>query len=265
MSLADTPYDWQQARSVGAAMQLVITAYINQKAVRSIASLARASGVPYTTVRRIRYGLGQADLATINPILRVVMSSDEYLAFMHRYYSQAYQVLAAIYAPPPPAGGNGGRKPAYDAAANAIVQLCAARDGIEEAELKAFIKEHYGAQGTAHYAMVLKGGYLEIKGTRVYLQWSRFRERTLAILLKEIEILTHLFSRKNLGTDAALLGLISENVSHQGLGLLKAAGQTYLHQVREAQEKYQGRDMVYCLGMMQNIFGAADRLGIARQ
>lgn len=262
MAPPEEAYDWQQATSVAAAMQLVITGYIKQNAVRNIASLARSSGVPYTTVRRMRYGLGKADLATIHPILRVVMAGGEYLAFMQRYYPATYQALLAIYAPRPEQAG--GRKPPYDAAANAIIQLCAARDGIEAVELKTFIKEHYGAQGAEHYAMVLRGGYLEIKGTRVYLQWSRLSERTLASLLKEIELLTHMFSPQDLGTDAALLGLISEYVSHQGLGLLKAAGQTYLHKVREAQEKYQGRDMVYCLGLMQNIFGAADRLGIAR-
>ena len=252
-------FSWAQAGSVAAALKQVVTEYLEQQSVRSVAYLARKSGIPYTTVRRIVQEQGRADLATINSILNVIMERDEHLMFIRFYYPDCYHMLASTFSPSRVEPRKKcSRSAPFDPAANSIVRICADPEGVLEDEARSQIKEQYGGHGLKRYESLKRNGYLAVKGAKVYLKSERFELNTAASILLRIQILTDIFNVRHIGTDAAMIGLMSEYVSDEGLALLKAAGKEYLRKVLQAQHKHKGKELIYYLGVMQNIYDQAD-------
>lgn len=254
---------WKGTRCVSEALKMVVADYLSAHYVRSVAHLARQSGVPYTTVRRIVQGQGTADLSTVNLILGVVLNQAEHLEFISVYYPECYSMLATTFSAIKVRSiDRSSGSPPVDPALNYIMHICSAREGTCQQKVMDQIKDRYGVHGLRSFEAMLEADYLKIVEGHVYVRWDRFQNSSYESILLKIKSLTSIFNPSHLGTDAALIGLVSEYVSEEGLRLIKQAGQEYLRKVGQVHQKYKGKDMIYYLGVMQNIY---DRTAEASQ
>ena len=76
----------------------VIDRYLNGHRSRSLATLSRASGVSYTTLRRLYQREGNPTAEPVLKIVDVALNNEEKLQFIHRYYPEILANVSRLHA-----------------------------------------------------------------------------------------------------------------------------------------------------------------------
>lgn len=243
---------WQNTPTAIEALQRMICSHISAKPSRSVASLARRSGVPYTTVRRLSQGNGTPDLTTIHQILLVVTSHSGYLAYIQKFYPDCYEILRKTFAEKTSTPNH--QTPKVDPVANAVVRLCFKEGGIPEEELLIYMKDRYGDRGLRSVRELKKYGYVIVKDGRAMLEPNSFKHTSTEVTLQYIGAMTRAFHVSLVDTDAASVAFVSRRVNTKALGLLKKAGQQYFKQLTELQTTKSSGEIPYYMILMQNTY-----------
>ncbi|MCY4380227.1 MAG: hypothetical protein OXC40_01470 [Proteobacteria bacterium] len=249
-----TSKEWQRERDATQALRIAVSDYLSQSSVRSVAYLARKSGVPYSTVRRIAQGRGTADIAKVIPILGVIMERKEYLAFVKVFYPQLYHVLQNTFTPNQQPSHDQHKNHSFDPAANYILHLCIGEQGMSKEDVRMKVKMRYGHYGLTRLRDLEAAGYLVMLPDKSRLKCDKFKKPTATSVLQNIELLTNLFNTNYLDTDLATLDFVTEKVNHKGLSLIKQAGIDYLKKVVITQQKHAGGDLHFFVTLMQNLY-----------
>ena len=246
---------WWEEQEVRKALYISVNDYLAQSSVRSVAFLARKSGVSYSTVRRIVQGKGEADLSSLIPLLKVVLNPEECLAFIQRFYPGFYQILESTFTQDPLEEGDAfhSSKNHLDHAANFILHLCAGEEGMKEEVLMKQVLERFGRYGMRRIEFLKGAQYLVIKEGHVYLDAHKLKQTSVDSVLQNICEMTETFNPDHLGSEAATLGIVMHSLSQQGLLLLKQAGVEYMKNVMAAYSEHRGGDKIFYMALMQNL------------
>ena len=79
------------------ALKLEIDKYLSERPNRSIASLARKSGLAYSTVRRMAQGEAQPELSTVITILGATLGRDGFITFLKSYFPKEAQCSNLLF------------------------------------------------------------------------------------------------------------------------------------------------------------------------
>lgn len=221
-------------------LQMAIEEYISLSSVRSVAFLARKSGLPYSTVRRAAQGEGTPTFATVVSILEVIMTCKDLLQFVSKHFPGAYETLSTMFSNSFSKGETAPISEAqlkqylFNPISNHILHLCLCGSGTTEQKIQLM----FGELGMRKLRAMMKDGYIVSNGETLTFYRENLSKRPFIVFLRDIEVLTEIFDAENLNSDAALLATIIESVSLTGLAKIKAAGLEYLQAMRHLSEAH---------------------------
>ena len=240
----------EQERALSLDLQQAVEAYMSRSSVRSVAFVARKSGLPYSTVRRVVQGEGTPTFSTVIAILSVIMDCDGLLEFIQKYFPECYEILSLTFA-------HGDRPVVYDAKlkqylhdplCHHILHLCSCNTGTTVSK----VEQMFGELGVRKLQAMIDDGYITLDGQELRVGSQGLHPQSPESLLNHIDVLTQIFDARNLGTEAALLAIVSESVSLKGLAQIKEAGLNYSKKVDHVRTTH-GGSIPFFIGLIQTM------------
>lgn len=226
----------------------VIQDYLSRNRLRSLASLARQSSIPDSTIRRIMQEESVPDLATVIALLGAIYSHDEKRAFLSKHFPKPYELFVnAFYST-----DEDFHELAYylsSEVSQSILQLCANRQDTD----REGIEQLYGEHGLQKLDELIEAGHVVVDARGTLRLKRKGLEKDVALCLSNIGLWSRMFDQELLGSDGALLVSVTACTTLEGLRQGKAAGQEYLKKVAKIIREHPGRIPV-CVGVMQNVF-----------
>lgn len=232
------------------ALKLEIDKYLSERPNRSIASLARKSGLAYSTVRRMAQGEAQPELSTVITILGAVLGRDGFISFLKNYFPKEGAVFENHFSSTERFSDEELDFFLRDEISNFIIHLCCTRNGTTVE----IIQKLLGDRGMGKLDNLVEAGYIDRRADgKLWFYKDSFAYTNFETFLISNSIHTRLFDIKNIGTDAALLAHQTETVDAEGLKEIKQAGLDYLHKVMEIKKNRPGQIPFY-VTLMQNVY-----------
>ncbi len=236
-------------------LQKVIEKYLDGHRSRSLATLARVSGVAYTTLRRFAQREGNPTAEPVLKILDATLGTKEKLAFLELHFPGIARTIAKHWGK-----AEGGEPNAEELAVfyrrsphNFILNLTINANG----STVETIQRLCGERGVAALDEMVESQVLErdLRTGKV-----RYRSDCLVIadpslLLDQIRHSVEYFDHSLLGTEAARIGHATAPVNREGLAKVHAIVTEALREIYEINEdpRYAG-DIPYFVGALMNVY-----------
>lgn len=217
----------------------LIQRYLKQK-VNTLAGLARQSGVPYPTLRRLVHKQTRPELETVIALLGVICDRREAKAWLAQHYPGEFEMFGEL-APAPPAPPEDLCGYLDDDVAVAVLQLTAQAHGCTRRR----VMRAYGEAGLRKLREFIAAGYVreDSPGTFVFLGLGAAVD--VEQCLRGIRVLTQTFNEANLGTDATLVASSTAVITRKGLRIIKQYGQEYRRLIQKIMAEHDGEIPVY--------------------
>ncbi|MCY4443373.1 MAG: hypothetical protein OXC44_01045 [Proteobacteria bacterium] len=227
--------------------------YLAQSSVRSVAFLARKSGLPYSTVRRFVQGTSVPDFATVVDLLAVITDREGFVAFIKRFYPEHYQFLETSFATTGETFVDTELMTHFsDMVTNQILHMCATKSGTTEER----VCEKFGTNGVNKLVALMEKGYVEKDEGKLFFYQESFSRFSLEMAIRNVELQTKIFDTNNLTSHAALLNVSSASVSLEGLKKIKGAAMHYAKKIASIRDSHSG-DIPYFVTYLHNIYDNA--------
>lgn len=217
----------------------LIHKYLKQK-VNTLAGLARQSGVPYPTLRRLVHQQTRPELETVIALLGVICVRQQAKALLNKYYPGEFDMFASLVVARPAAAED---LCGYldDEIAVAVLQLTAQAHGCTRKS----IARAYGEAGLSKLREFTAAGYVreDSQGQHVFLGLGTVTD--VGRCLRGIRVLTQTFNEANLGTDATLVSSSTAVITRKGLRIIKQYGQEYRRSMQKIMAEHDGEIPVY--------------------
>ena len=236
--------------SLSEALRSAIDQYIGEHRSRSIASLARKSGLGYSTVRRLSQGEATPELSTVIAVLGAIKSRDEFISFLNNYFPQQGHFLDKHFGEDARLSDSDLDYYLRDDVANFIIHLCGTTAGSHID----IVEKQTGQLGLRKLSDLIEAGFIQkdIEGNLTFCK-SNFAFTNFETFKKNNEIHSRIFDVKHLGTTAALIAHQTESISMEGLKLIKEAGLEYISKVSQIKRKYSG-SIPFFTTLMFNVY-----------
>lgn len=232
------------------ALKLEIDKYLSERPNRSIASLARKSGLAYSTVRRMAQGEAQPELSTVITILGATLGRDGFITFLKSYFPKEGAVFESHFSTTEKFSDEELDFFLRDEISNFIIHLSCTRHGTNVETINRLL----GERGMNKLDNLVEAGYIDRRADgKLWFYKESFAYTNFETFLISNAIHTRLFDIKNIGTDAALLAHQTETVDMEGLKQIKQAGLEYLHKIMEIKKSRPGSIPFY-VTLMQNTY-----------
>lgn len=232
------------------ALKQQIDHYLGQRPSRSIASLARKSGLAYSTVRRIAQGEAQPEFSTVVTLLGSILSREAFVNFLKAYFPKEGRVFETHYQSTEKFSDEELDYFLRDEISNYIIHLCCTRHGSDTETVKRIL----GERGLRRLDDLVDAGFVERHADgKLWFYKESFAYTNFETFLKSNSIHTRIFDTKNIGTDATLLAHQTETIDQTGLRKIKEAGIEYLNKIREIKNAHPGA-IPFFVTVMQNIY-----------
>lgn len=232
------------------ALKNEIDQYLSERPNRSVASLARKSGLAYSTVRRIAQGEAQPELSTVITILGAILGRDGFISFLKNYFPKEGAVFENHFSTTQKFSDEELDFFLRDEISNFIIHLSCTRHGTHIDTIKRLL----GERGMNKLDNLIDAGYIDKRPDgKIWFYKESFAYTNFETFLISNAIHTRLFDIKNIGTDAALLAHQTETVDEEGLKQIKQAGLEYLNKIMEIKKKRPG-SIPFFVTLMQNIY-----------
>ena len=232
---------------ISSELQQLVQRYIDKSSIRSVAFLSRKAQLPYTTVRRVACGEGNPDFETVIAILNVIVDKEIIMKFISKYFPDHYKILDGTFSTTMNESSDDYDHYPYDEISNHILHLCSTSIGSNIDTITSL----FGANGIKKLDNLIKNGLIERNQQRLIV--TSDHDLPVEKSLRNFEIFARIFDVENLGTNAALLCLVSEKTNQLGLVKIKQASEDYLKKARQVQKKNKGVIPFY-LGLMHNLY-----------
>ncbi|MDB2447065.1 hypothetical protein N9W79_00405 [bacterium] len=232
------------------ALKLEIDKYLSERPNRSIASLARKSGLAYSTVRRMAQGEAQPELSTVITILGATLGREGFISFLKGYFPKEGAVFENHFSNTQKFSDEELDFFLRDEISNFIIHMSCTRHGTDVDTIQRIL----GGRGMDKLDNLVEAGYIDRRPDgKIWFYKESFAYTNFETFLISNAIHTRIFDIKNIGSDAALLAHQTETVDAEGLRQIKQAGLEYLHKLMEIKKNQPGSIPFY-VTLMQNIY-----------
>lgn len=221
-----SPQDRGEKHTLIEDLGRAIDGYLKQSLLRSIATLARETHIPYSTLRRVMHGEAVPDLATVISVLNVVCNQHQTKQFLAQHFPGTFNACDSAFLQ-------------AESAPEDLIHQLDSEFSLEIlqtiAQTEECSKEHiaksFGEYGVSKIDDYIRAGYVK-EDASGYLQFLGLATTSNpSVCLKNIRVVSKTFNRNNLGTDAAVMATIYESTDFDGLKKIKQFGIDYHQKV----------------------------------
>jgi len=242
--------DMQSKKALSDALKREIDAYLSARPNRSIASLARKSGLGYSTIRRLAQGEATPELSTVVTVIGAIQSRDGFVSFLKEHFPKEGSVFEQHFVTTSQFSEEGLDYFLRDEISSYIIHLAATHAGTSVADISRIL----GERGLAKLDDLIDSGFVEKnREGQIRFYKESFAFTNFETFLQNIKLHAGYFNLKNLGSDAALIALQTESVDAEGLKELKQAGVDYCNKIAEIKRRRPGK-IPFFISLMQNIY-----------
>lgn len=232
------------------ALKLEIDTYISARPNRSIASLARKSGLAYSTVRRMAQGEAQPELSTVITILGAILGREGFINFLKEHFPKEGAFFESHFSTTQKFSDEELDFFLRDELSNYIIHLSCTRHGTTVEAIRRIL----GERGIRKLENLIEAGYIDKRADgKIWFYKESFAYTNFETFLISNAIHTRIFDVSNLGTEAALLAHQTETIDAEGLRKVKQAGMAFLNEIMEIKKKHPG-PIPFFVTLMQNIY-----------
>ncbi|MCY4444787.1 MAG: hypothetical protein OXC44_08320 [Proteobacteria bacterium] len=226
----------------------LIHQYLDASPLRTPAILGRESQVPDSTVRRMMQGEDVPDLATVMALLKVIGSQEERRTFLAKYFPKSHELFEVAFHDPHKQKKDATFFISDDIALN-ILRICLNRKDTTELA----IRRLFGDYGIERLQELIEVDYI-VKDASGHLNCTNKAPiRNAANSLEELAMMTRIYNRKNLSSDAAFLFTLSESTTVKGMKKIHEIGVDFLKKTHKLIKEHPG-DIPMYMGLMNNTF-----------
>ena len=242
-----SPQDNGGQPTLTAHLQRAIDNYLKQSLLRSIATLARETQVPYSTLRRVMHGEAVPDLATVICVLNVVCNQHQAQQFLAQHFPNTFNACNSSFlqAESPPQDLINQLDSEFSLE---ILQTIAQTEECS----KEHIAKSFGEYGVRKIDDYIRAGYVKEDASGCLQFLGLATASNPSVCLKNIRVVSKTFNRDNLGTDAAVMATIYESTDLDGLKQIKQFGIDYHQKVRTIVTNHPG-DVPVFVAWMHNV------------
>lgn len=232
------------------ALKNQIEGFLGERPNRSIASLARKSGLAYSTVRRLAQGEAQPEFSTVITVLGAILGREAFINFLQEYFPKEGAVFATHFQSTERFSDEELDFFLRDEISNFIIHLSCTRHGSDVDTIKRIL----GERGLRKLDDLVEAGFIDRRPDgRLWFYKESFAYTNFETFLISNAIHTRIFDIKNIGSDGALLAHQTETVDQNGLKEIKQAGIDYLKKIMEIKKNNPGA-IPFFVTVMQNIY-----------
>lgn len=203
-----------------AELQEAISTYLAGHRSRTVATLARRSGVGQSTVRRIMNGTAvNPDFETLIALLKVIFTADQAMAFIKTIDPELSQHIESIYGglPSPAPTDTRINRILEDETSYMIFQLASMEAGTTREALKRIL----GTKAEKDLGYMIEQGIVTETNGLIKANVSNFAISDVHTALKTVHHLVRQFDTSLKGTPASALATLIGAVSLQGLSEIR--------------------------------------------
>lgn len=218
----------------------LIDEWLKDRSSRNLSLLARQSGVPYPTLRRVYLRENSPSLETVLALLNVIASTDNTLQFLARHFhSVGGWVQKLVRGMDTQIAGPDLNEELRDRISFAIITLASARGTTISA-----IERRFGEYGVAKLRRLLEMDLLYEEGERVRLRMENFSVIDPRLILEQIKHTVDLFDLSQIGETAACAQIHTDGISGEGVDALSRRISEFEEDLQEIFKKYPGSNVV---------------------
>lgn len=213
--------------------------YLQKNYVGSLSSLARDSGIPYRTLRRISQGENVPDLSSVMALLNVISSQEEAQRFLAKHFPNTFQIFqSTFFQNPVPESSS--ILPCDDNLSFEMMRMVATKKDCTKDDMR----KSFGDYGMQQLEKIISAGYItENDGVLTFLGLEM--SSNVQICLQNIRLLAQLFPQENLSTSKALLGSLSNTIDQEGLKKIKQYSVEFQQKIKKITTANPGDIPVY--------------------
>lgn len=246
---------WTQQQDLGRAIKTVIDDYISGHRTRSLATLARQSGVSYSTLRRMAQKEGTPTAEPVLKIIDVALDGKSRGDFLARFFPEISRSVGLLGVEGATNGeSNSLLKPYYSREPHGLILLLAQNQCGTNIET---VSRLCGEPGLQAVSELINEGLIAVEegtdnlsllsGSSIHLDAS--------MILNCMRTAISRFDHSLLGTEAARIGHISGGISLEGLSQIRQVVTDALAEIVAIKEntRFYGNIPFFC-DMLLNVF-----------